>query len=152
MTYNVLQAASDLGIRRVVSASSNQAHGLAGAPPVYVPVDDSHPARPVNSYALSKVVGEVVDAYFAAQKGMDVLSFRILNAQVPSGLEEQVAAMAADPLLGKGTLWTVTDARDIASACRLAIEAKSVESGVYYIAGPTCILPGEVSSHHVILA
>ena len=142
MTYNVLQAASDLGIRRVISASSNQAHGLAGSPPVYVPVDDSHPARPINSYALSKVVGEQVADYFAQRKCMEVLSFRILNAQVPSALPSKVAEMVAQPELGARTLWTVTDARDVAAACQQAIEAPgTLESGVYYIAGPTCVMP-----------
>ena len=38
-TFNVFQACADLGIRRVVSASSNQVYGFAGAPPLYAPVD-----------------------------------------------------------------------------------------------------------------
>ena len=167
MTFNVLQASADLGIRRVVSASSNQAHGLAGAPPVYVPIDDSHPARPVNEYALSKVLGEGIADFFVEQRGLEVLSFRILNTQTPETIPGAIAAMAADPASGKGVVWTVTDARDVARACRLAVEVPTVESGeaftpslsplcalvlpshgppcvgagVYYIAGPTVALP-----------
>ena len=57
-TFNVFQAAADMDVRRIVSASSNQVYGFAGAPPLYAPVDEGHPLRPLNCYALSKMAGE----------------------------------------------------------------------------------------------
>ena len=42
-TFNLFQACVDLGIQRVISASSAQVYGFAKAPPVYVPVDEAHP-------------------------------------------------------------------------------------------------------------
>ena len=57
-TYNVFQACADLGVRRVISASSQQAYGADAAPPLYVPIDEDHPLRPSNPYGLSKAAGE----------------------------------------------------------------------------------------------
>ena len=48
----------------MVSASSAQVYGFAKEPPTYVPVDEAHPLRPANCYALSKVMGEQAADYF----------------------------------------------------------------------------------------
>ncbi|MEE3259067.1 MAG: NAD(P)-dependent oxidoreductase [Candidatus Latescibacterota bacterium] len=135
-TFNVFQACADLGIRRIVSASSNQVYGFAGAPPLYAPVDEEHPCRPVNCYALSKMAGEQAADYFCKNKGLKILSFRILGTRTPAEIPDDIAKIAADPQSGGRLLWTRTDARDVARACRLAVEATEVESGVYNIAGP----------------
>ena len=52
-TYNVLETAARLGIKRVVQASSCNSIGLSWTMPEhwgldYVPVDESHPMRPVS--------------------------------------------------------------------------------------------------------
>ena len=70
-------SSADLGIKRVVAASSNQVYGLAGAPPLYAPVDEAHPLRPVNCYALSKMAGEQAADYFCRNFNIEILSFRI---------------------------------------------------------------------------
>ncbi len=49
--------------------------------------------------------------------------------------------MAADPAAGAWLLWTRTDARDAAVACRLALETESVPSGPYNITGAEIALP-----------
>ena len=92
-TFNIMQAAADLGIKRVISASSNQLYGFAGAPPEFVPVTEAHPPRPVNSYALSKLVGEQTAEYFTRTRGLEVLSFRIMgntpsNIYMPSNMPQ----------------------------------------------------------------
>ena len=104
--FNVLQASADLGIKRVISASSNQLYGFAGAPPLFVPVDENHPARPINSYALSKLVGEQTAEYFNRTRGMEVLSFRIMGTRAPDELPEETAAMKDDAAGAAWLLWT----------------------------------------------
>eukprot|EP01046_Picozoa_sp_COSAG06_P045998 COSAG06_NODE_6450_length_2927_cov_6.055163_2_plen_191_part_00 len=126
--FNILQAAADLGIKRIISASSNQLYGFAGAPPLFVPVDEAHPARPVNSYALSKLVGEQTAEYFSRTRGLEVLSFRIMGTRAPEELPAETVAMGGDPAGEAWLLWTRTDARDVATACRQAVEVDSVES------------------------
>ena len=139
-TYNVFQACADLGIRRVVSASTNQIYGFASAPPVYAPVDECHPLRPVNCYALSKMAGEQAADYFVANYGMTILSFRLMGIRVPEQIPAEIAQMAADPASGGWLLWTRTDARDAALACRLGVEAANPPSGPYNISGPQVVI------------
>lgn len=142
-TYNVFQACADLGIKRVVSASSNQIYGFFGAVPNYAPVDEEHPLRPINSYALSKMAGEQAAEYFVHNRGLEILSLRIMGARVPEQIPADIAAIKADPAAAANLLWTRSDARDIALACRLAVEAKEVESGAYNITGPRVVLDVE---------
>ena len=142
-TYNVFQACADLGIKRVVSASSNQIYGFFGAVPNYAPVDEEHPLRPINSYALSKMAGEQAAEYFVNNRGIEILSFRIMGARVPAQIPVDIDAIKADPAAAANLLWTRSDARYIALACRLAIEAKEVESGPYNITGPRVVLDVE---------
>jgi nucleoside-diphosphate-sugar epimerase len=139
-TYNLFKACADLGVKRVVSASTNQIYGLAGAPPVYVPVDEAHPLRPINSYALSKIAGEQAADFFVQNHGMTILSFRFMGVRPPHQIAAEIEQMQADPASGARLLWTRTDARDAAMACRLAVEVESVESGPYNITGAQTVL------------
>jgi len=139
-TFNVFQACADLGIKRIIFASSAQVYGLARFPPVYVPVDEDHPLRPVNCYALSKMAGEQAAEYFIARWGLTILSFRFMGIRAPVELNGEIDRMASDPNSGARLLWTLTDARDAALACRLALEAENVASGPYNITGPRVVL------------
>ena len=139
-TFNIFQACADLGIQRVVSASSAQVYGFAKEPPVYVPVDEAHPLRPANCYALSKVVGEQAADYFVKRFGITILSFRLMGIRAPAQLEAEIDELAQDPSKGTSLLWTRTDARDAAIACRLAVEVESVSSGPYNITGVRVVL------------
>lgn len=139
-TFNLFQACADLGIQRVISASSAQVYGFAKAPPIYVPVDEIHPLRPANCYALSKVVGEQAADYFVARFGLTILSFRFMGIRTPAQLDAELGTLAQDPSGGASLLWTRTDARDAAVACRLAVEVESVSSGAYNITGARVVL------------
>lgn len=135
-TYNVLQACLDLGIRRVITSSSAQVYGFFEHVPIYAPVDEDHPLRPLNSYAASKVAGEQAVEYFASHHGLEACSFRIMSVRAPAEIPEQVADIAANPAAHRGLLWTRTDARDAALAYRLAIESDTPPTGAYNITGP----------------
>ena len=139
-TFNLFQACADLGIQRVVSASSAQVYAFAKEPPTYVPVDEAHPLRPANCYALSKVAGEQTADYFVKRFGMTILSFRFMGVRTPTQLDAEVDQLAQDPSKGTSLLWTRTDARDAAIACRLTVEAQSVPSGPYNITGARVVL------------
>jgi UDP-glucose 4-epimerase len=51
---NVLEAAADHGVRRVVNASSSSVYGKAD----YLPYDEDHPNYPQSPYAVTKLAGE----------------------------------------------------------------------------------------------
>ena len=139
-TFNVLQACADTGVQRVVSASSAQVYGLAQAPPRYVSLDEAHPLRPGNSYALSKIAGEQAADYFSVNREMTVVSFRFMGVRTPDELNGEIDRMVRGPASGTGLLWTRTDARDAALACRLAVEVDRLDPGPYNITGARVVL------------
>ena len=64
-TYNVFEAARQLGIKNIVWASSETVLGLPfDTPPPYVPIDEEYPGRPESAYSLSKLVGEEMAKQF----------------------------------------------------------------------------------------
>lgn len=138
--YNLFQACADLGVRRIVNASSAQVYGFAAHAPLYAPIDEEHPLRPVNSYALAKVAAEQAADYFVANFGLTILSFRFMGVRMPHEIGPEIAHMAEHPASGAWLLWTRTDARDAAVACRLAVEAADVPSGPYNITGRQVVL------------
>lgn len=78
-TLNVLLAAADLGITRIVAFSSINAIGVVGrhaTPPDRLPFDDTHPHRPYPGYQLSKHLGEEACTAFANAYGMTIVSLR----------------------------------------------------------------------------
>lgn len=139
-TFNVFQACADLGVRRVIFASSNHVYGMIEEPPLYVPVDEAHPLRPADSYALSKVTGEGMADYFTSRWDIEILSFRFMGVRAPSRLGPEIEREAQDPGRRRYFFWTRTDARDAALACRLALEAAEVPSGPYNITGRNVVL------------
>jgi nucleoside-diphosphate-sugar epimerase len=57
----VFQSAAYLGVKKIVYASTAQIYGCWGedrVSPLYLPLDENHPAQPQNTYALSKVANE----------------------------------------------------------------------------------------------
>jgi nucleoside-diphosphate-sugar epimerase len=148
--FAVLDLAYSLRLKRAILASSAQVYGFAEHPPVYAPVDEEHPLRPLNSYALAKIATEQAAAYFAG-KGLNVLSLRIMGARPPEALDAEVERILGDPGSDTFLLWTRTDARDIAIGVRQALEAAVVESGVYNLTGSANVLDeptAELLAHH----
>jgi nucleoside-diphosphate-sugar epimerase len=94
----------------------------------------------MNCYALSKVAGEQAADYFVARYDMAVLSFRLMGVRTPERIAGEIERMAGDPASGSSLLWTRTDVRDAAMACRLAVEQDEVCPGPYNITGAEVVL------------
>jgi nucleoside-diphosphate-sugar epimerase len=87
-TFNVYEAAAQVGIKRVVQASSINAlggvWGLGDVFPNYLPIDEAHPRVTTDSYSLSKQMVEDVAEYFFRREGISGTSLRfpwVLNAE-----------------------------------------------------------------------
>ncbi|HEY6531312.1 MAG TPA: NAD-dependent epimerase/dehydratase family protein [Acidimicrobiales bacterium] len=101
-SLNVFEAARKAGVRKVVVASSGGT--IYGEPaPEALPVDESHPQRPVSPYGVAK---KVVDDYlyaFRVLHGLDFAALALANVygprQDPFG-EAGVVAIFAGRLLG----------------------------------------------------
>jgi nucleoside-diphosphate-sugar epimerase len=139
-TFNLFQACADLGIMRVVSASSGQVYGLAGHSPEYVRMGESHALHPLSCYAESKIAGESAARYFSEKYGLSIASFRFMGVRLPSQISADIESIVQDPASGRWLMWTRTDARDAAEACRLAVEVEELETGPYNITGARTVL------------
>lgn len=139
-TYNVLKAAADTGIERVVVASSVAAYGFLYAPkmwsPAYLPLDEFYPCRPQDPYALSKIFGEQLADSFVLHRSLSVISLRFSGVNFDLDYRS-LPDRWRDPGLRIGTFWSYVDARDAAAAIRLALEARLSGHEVFNIAATT---------------
>jgi len=91
-TYNVIDAAIKLGVKKVIFASSETTYGICFADgelkPDYLPIDEEHPTIPEDSYAMSKVVNEVTARSFHQRSGIDIYGLRINNVIEPHEYSE----------------------------------------------------------------
>ncbi len=136
-TYNILEAAAGLGIKKAVIASSESSYGIVfsrqNLAPQYVPVDEEHPQLPEDCYGLSKIVAEETADMINRRCGMQIVSFRIGNV-ITSEKYKSFPEFIHEPEKRRTILWSYIDARDIASACRLAVEAEGLGSVVLNLA------------------
>jgi nucleoside-diphosphate-sugar epimerase len=140
-TYNIFAAARHLGIRNVVSASSETVLGLPfNVPPPYVPVDEEYPPRPESSYALSKTMGEEMARHFCRwDPETKIISLRFSNVMLVSDYAA-FPSFEDDPALRKWNLWSYIDARDAAQAVRKALETPLKGAEVFIIANADTVM------------
>jgi nucleoside-diphosphate-sugar epimerase len=141
-TYNVFSAATRAGLKRVVWASSETAYGLplTRTPPAFAPVTEEHPLVPESGYALAKVLCERMAAEVHRwNPGTTFVALRISNI-----LEEPdyklIPSFWADPALRQWNLWSWVDSRDVAQACRLAVEADIKGAEAFTIAAADTVM------------
>ncbi|MEO8304621.1 MAG: NAD(P)-dependent oxidoreductase [Betaproteobacteria bacterium] len=141
-TWNALQAAEESGAHRAILCSSDSVVGftvMSGTMrgPEFLPVDASHPLRPTDPYALSKVLGEDIGRSFVDRGKLEVIALRPVFVLYEE-MYGEVAARAADPAnyngpaaggpsaAGGGPMWHYVDPRDVARAFRLALDAPAL--------------------------
>ena len=141
-TYNVFSAATLFGLDRVVWASSETAYGLplTRTPPEFAPVTEDHPLAPETGYALAKVLSEqMAPEMHRWNPGTRFAGLRISNI-FDAADYAQIASFWSDPSLRQWNLWSWVDARDVAQACRLALEAEIPGADVFTIAAADTLM------------
>jgi len=140
-TYNVFRAATLLGFKRVVWASSETTLGLPfeREPPRYAPIDEEHPLFPESSYALSKVISEELASQFSRWSGVPFAGLRFSNIMEPHDYV-RFPGFWGDPRKRKGNMWGYVDARDVAQSCRLGLEAGIKGAEVFIIAAADTVM------------
>jgi nucleoside-diphosphate-sugar epimerase len=100
-TQNVLEAARQARVRRVMFAASSSAYGNNGVPWV-----ETMPILPCSPYAATKVAGEALFRAYSASYGLDTVSLRYFNIFGPrqnanSAYAAVIAAFAKAMMAGK---------------------------------------------------
>jgi nucleoside-diphosphate-sugar epimerase len=132
-TFNVHHAAFRLGVKRVVSASSNAIVGWSYSErfvPDYLPIDEDHPLRPEDVYGLSKEIGETIARSYA-RKGLETVMLRPSGVVTPDELEKIKKDGGRKPT--GFYAYSYIDARDLAVAFRLAVERPLPSGTVLFV-------------------
>ena len=144
-TFNVLEAAVNAKVRRVVAASSASVYGQADAFPT---TESHHPYANDTIYGAAKVFNEGLLRSFHAMSGLDYVALRYFNVIGPRmdvhGLYTEVLVrwieriMAGEPLLilgdGEQTMDFI-DVRDVARANILAAQAPATDVALNVASG-----------------
>jgi dTDP-glucose 4,6-dehydratase len=78
-TLNILQAARDVGIHRVVHTSTSEVYGTAR----FVPITEQHPLQGQSPYSASKIAADQLAYSFYASFGLPVVIARPFNTYGP---------------------------------------------------------------------
>ncbi|KAL4925220.1 NAD-dependent epimerase/dehydratase family protein [Aspergillus undulatus] len=128
-SYNVIEAACRLGIKKIIIASTACVYGPPYAEGVIefpsFPVDEEVDANPMDAYGISKVCVEKTARGFARRwmdHGVDIYVFRIATVMEGNEYERWFRQWIEHPGQMKAVGWSYTDARDFGRMCELAVE------------------------------
>ena len=125
--YNLLQAAVEANVRTVVMAGSNcvLGHGYrisaAPFPHAFLPIDETHPTWPEDSYSFTKRAGEDLLASYTRAYGIRTYVTRIAGI-CPPAQRRRMLAEATPTTTWSPWLWGWVGSEDVASAHRLLME------------------------------
>ncbi|WEU40205.1 MAG: SDR family NAD(P)-dependent oxidoreductase [Candidatus Odinarchaeum yellowstonii] len=78
-TLNILRAASNYRVKKVIYYSSAAVYG----DPVYLPIDEKHPKNPSSPYGLSKLTAEKYAEFYSIFHGLNIVVIRPFNVYGP---------------------------------------------------------------------
>lgn len=141
-TWNVLLAAEQLGVSRVVYFSSGQVFGFAEGEgkPAYVPVDDDHPVRASRPYGMSKRLAEEMCSAWTRRTGIPTIVLRPVMILDDEGLR---ATSKEEAELG-----AFVHVDDVASAVKLCLAVELEGHHRLILCGPG---PFDTSSADALL-
>ncbi len=111
-TLNVLQAARDLELERVVVTSTSEVYGTA----LYVPIDEKHPRQGQSPYSATKIGGDAMAEAFYRSFDLPVVTVRPFNTYGPRQSARAVIPTIITQLLAGAAelkLGSVTPTRDL---------------------------------------
>jgi NAD dependent epimerase/dehydratase len=100
-TLNVLQAARELGVERVIHTSTSETYGTAR----YVPMDEEHPLQGQSPYSASKIGADQMAIAFHRSFGTPVSILRPFNTYGPrQSARAVIPAVIIQIAAGNGTV------------------------------------------------
>lgn len=125
-TYNVIEAAVKLGIKKIVIASSETTYGICFSDgqtdPHSLPLEEDYDVDPMDSYGLSKVVNEKTARSFQRRSGFDIYALRIGNVIEPHEYAELFPHYFKHPEVRRRNAFCYIDARDLGQIVDLCLQ------------------------------
>lgn len=125
-TYNVIEAAVKLGIKKIIIASSETTYGVCFSDgptdPKSLPLEEDYDVDPMDSYGLSKVVNEKTARSFQRRSGFDIYALRIGNVIEPHEYEQLFPHYFKNPEVRRRNAFCYIDARDLGQIVDLCLE------------------------------
>ncbi len=129
---NALMACKEFDVERVLYVSSTEVYGDART----IPMDESHPLSPVNTYAVSKLAADQLCKTFHMEHGIPVVVARIFNCYGPRETEPYVIAeiitqLDKGPSVRLGNLAAKRDFSYVSDTARglMALMASDIPNG-----------------------
>ena len=125
-TYNVIEAAVKLGIKKIIIASSETTYGICFSDgktnPKSLPLEEDYDVDPMDSYGLSKVVNEKTARSFQRRSGFDIYALRIGNVIEPHEYAELFPHYFKNPGVRRRNAFCYIDARDLGQIVDLCLK------------------------------
>jgi nucleoside-diphosphate-sugar epimerase len=125
-SYNVIEAACKLGIKKIILASSVTTYGVTFAEgdvdyPSF-PLEETLDVNPMDTYAISKLCMERVARGLSHRFGVDIYVLRLGAVITPETHEPMFKGYLERPEAWKGHGWSYTDVQDLGKMCHLCVE------------------------------
>jgi NAD dependent epimerase/dehydratase len=111
-TLNIVQAAKDLGVERVLVTSTSEVYGTAQ----YIPIDENHPRQPQSPYSASKIGADAIADSFYRSFDLPLTVVRPFNTFGPRQSARAVIPTIISQLLNGAEeikLGDITPTRDL---------------------------------------
>lgn len=125
-TFNLLESMKECGVHRMVYSSTMNVYGKTE----YLPVDERHPARPINIYGLTKLLGERLCEFYAQNFNYKIIILRYsgvygpgrdngaIDSFISRALKNEVLEISSDG----SDIWDAIYIDDAVTAIMLALE------------------------------
>jgi len=140
-TLNVLEAAREFGVRRVIHTSTSEVYGTA----ITMPINESHPLQGQSPYSASKIGADMMAEAFARSFDLPVVTLRPFNtfgprqserAIIPTIIRQALDRNCSDIRVGDiSPIRDLTFVEDTVAAFLAVGSSSNVEFGKAYNAG-----------------
>ena len=134
-TYNVIEAAVKLGIKKIIIASSETTYGICFSDgktnPAVLPLEETYDVDPMDSYGLSKVVNEKTARSFQRRSGFDIYALRIGNVIEPHEYTTLFPHYFKHPEVRRRNAFCYIDARDLGQIVDLCLKKNNLGYQVF---------------------
>jgi len=137
-TLNVLKAAKQSSVKKVVFASSSSVYGN----PEYTPIDEKHPTNPISIYGISKLAAEKICLIYHRMEKLPVVILRYHTVYGPRQRPDMAIHKWTKQILDNKPVTVYGDGRqirdftyvsDVVDATIKAMEKEGIEGEIFNI-------------------